>query len=110
MDHGVKDLPEGVVGRDGLEARPGSHDVGDQEAAHLLALPDYLRLPGRAEEDEDGDEGEQEVAAEQPEKEEGGGEELPDRRRDVRRLTWPYRAASRPAGRARRPSGRRGSG
>jgi hypothetical protein len=48
-------------------------------------LSDHLGLSVRAEEDEDADEGEQDVATEQPYDEEGEGEELPHPRCDLRR-------------------------
>src|SRR5919112_2100706 len=75
--HGVEDLPEGAIGRDGFGAGLGTHHVRDAQAARLFLLSDHLGLSVCAEEDEDGDEGEKEVAAEQPCEEEGSSEELP---------------------------------
>src|SRR5919112_3071835 len=77
VDHRVQHLPEGVVGRNGFGVRLGTHDVRDTKAARLLPLSDHLGLSVRAEEDEDGDEGEKEVATEQPYEEEDQGEQLP---------------------------------
>jgi hypothetical protein len=85
VDDRVEDLAEGVVGGYGLEPWPGAHDVGDCKAAHQLPLAHHLGLPVGPEEDEDSDEGEQEVAAKEPDKEEADGEELPDSRGDVSR-------------------------
>src|SRR5919112_5353390 len=84
VDHRVQHLPEGVVGRNGFGVRLGTHDVRDTKAARLLPLSDHLGLSVRAEEDEDGDEGEQEVATEQSYQEEGEGEQLPHPRSDLR--------------------------
>src|SRR5918995_1374577 len=83
VDDRVKNLSEGVVRRNGLGAGLGTHHVRDSQPARLFPLSDHLGLSVCAEEDEDGDEGEQEVAAEQPYQEEGESEELPHPRSDL---------------------------
>src|SRR5215218_7372872 len=83
VDHRVQDLPEGVRRRNGFGVRLGTHDVRDTQSARQLPLSDHLGLSVRAEEDEDADEGEQEVATEQSYQEEGGSKELPHPRSDL---------------------------
>src|SRR5919202_469973 len=85
VDHRVEDLAEGVVGADGLKPGPRAHHVRDQKAARQLPLSDHLGLAVGPEEDKDGDQGEEEVTAEEPDQEEGQGEKLPYSRGDVRR-------------------------
>src|SRR5215218_428447 len=65
VNDGVKNLSEGVRRRNGFGVRLGTHHVRDTQSARELPLSDHLGLSVRAEEDEDGDEGEQEVATEQ---------------------------------------------
>src|SRR5215204_3924781 len=83
VDDGVQNLPEGVRRRNGFGVGLATHHVRDAQSARQLPLSDHLGLSVRAEEDEDGDEGEQEVATEQSYQEEGEGEQLPDPRSDL---------------------------
>src|SRR5215203_3148376 len=83
VDHRVQDLPEGVRRRNGFGVRLATHHVRDTQSARQLPLSDHLGLSVRAEEDEDPDEGEQEVATEQSYEEECEGEQLPHPRRDL---------------------------
>ena len=69
--------------RNGFGVRLGTHHLRDAQAARLFPLSDHLGLSVRAEEDEDADEGEQEVATEQSYQEEGRGEQLPHPRSDL---------------------------
>src|SRR5215218_3173161 len=83
VDDRVQDLSEGVRRRNGFGVRLGTHDLRDQKTARELPLSDHLGLSVGAEEDEDGDEGEKEVATEQSYQEEGGSKELPHPRSDL---------------------------
>src|SRR5919112_2615807 len=89
VDDGVEDLAEIVVGRYGLGAALGTHDVGDGQPAHLFPLADPPRLATRAQEDEEAYDGEQEVVGKEPEEDEEDGEALPYGRGDIRRAHGP---------------------
>jgi hypothetical protein len=88
VDDRVQNLAEVVVRCYGLGAAFGTHHVRDGEAAQHLALADHLGLAVRPEEDEYGDEGQEDLSAQQPEEEEGDGEDLPYRGGYIR---CPYR-------------------
>src|SRR5215212_8331216 len=83
VDYRIQNLSKGVRRRNGFGVRLATHHVRDAQSARELPLSDHLGLSVRAEEDKDGNQGEQEVASEQSYQEEGEGEQLPHPRSDL---------------------------